>query len=88
MGRVKKYSKQHTNKHRKLAGANKRASSNTAADSEMVDQKTLPIAKRKQIFKKKERRDVKLKIKELRLQSLKLKKKNLGQKAEKKEIAH
>jgi hypothetical protein len=89
MGRVKKYSKQHTNKHRKLAGANKRASSNnTAADSEMVDQKSLPIAKRKQIFKKKERRDVKLKIKELRLQSLKLKKKNLGQKAEKKEIAH
>ena len=45
MGRVKKYSKQHTNKHRKLAGANKRA--NTAADSEMVDQKSLPIAKRK-----------------------------------------
>ena len=54
----------------------------------MVDTKTLPIEKRKQIFKKKDRRDVKHKIKELRLQSLKLKKKNLGQKAEKKEIAH
>lgn len=37
----------------------------------------LPLAKRKQIFKKKDRRDVKKRIKELRLASLKLKKKNL-----------
>ena len=38
---------------------------------------TLSLAKRKQIFKKKNRRDVKLKIKELRLKSLKLRKKDI-----------
>lgn len=43
----------------------------------MVDHSVLTIAKRKQIFKKKDRREVKSKIRELRLKSLKLKKKNL-----------
>jgi len=43
----------------------------------MVDYSVLTIAKRKQIFKKKDRREVKSKIRELRLKSLKLKKKNL-----------
>ena len=46
------------------------------------------IARQKQNFKKKDRHGIKKRIKELRLQSLKLKKKNLDQKAEKKEIAH
>ena len=41
------------------------------------DNKVLSIARQKQNFKKKNRRDVKNRIKELRLQSLKLKKKNL-----------
>jgi hypothetical protein len=45
MGRVKKYSKQHTNKHRKLAGNKK--STEASKDDEMVDRKQLPIAKRK-----------------------------------------
>lgn len=53
MGRVKKYSKQHSNKHRKVS--KHRAYSD---DEEMVDKNVLPIAKRKQIFKKKERRDI------------------------------
>lgn len=77
MGRVKKYTKQHSNKHRKVS--KNRASNNSSSDNdeEMVDRSALPIAKRKQIFKKKERRDIQIKIRELRLQSLKLKKKNL-----------
>jgi hypothetical protein len=55
--------------------------------NQVVD-KSLPLAKRKQIFKKKNRRDVKKRIQELRLKSLKLKKKNIDQKAEKRKIAH
>ena len=46
-------------------------------NEDMVDHSVLTIAKRKQIFKKKDRREVKSKIRELRLKSLKLKKKNL-----------
>jgi hypothetical protein len=48
----------------------------------------LSVAKRKQIFKKTNRRDVKKRIAELRLDSIKLKKRNLDQKAQKKIIAH
>jgi len=44
-------------------------------------QAALSVAKRKQIFKKTNRRDVKKRIAELRLESLKLKKRNLDQKA-------
>ena len=65
MGRVKKYSKQHSNKHKKLARKEK-AENNE--DAEMVESGgVLPIAKRKQIFKKKDRREVKKRITELRL---------------------
>jgi hypothetical protein len=39
--------------------------------------KVLSIARKKQNFKKRDRHDVKKRIKELRVQSLKLKKKNL-----------
>ena len=74
MGRVKKYSKQHSNKHKNLA---RKAAAEKNDDAEMIDQSVLPIAKRKQIFKKKDRREVKKQIRELRLDSLKLKKKVL-----------
>jgi len=47
-------------------------------DDEMTGQQAaLSVAKRKQIFKKTNRRDVKKRIAELRLDSLKLKKRNL-----------
>ena len=49
--------------------------------------KVLPIEKRKQIFKKKDRREVKRRIEELRKKSLRLKKRKMEQKAEKKQIA-
>jgi len=51
-------------------------------------QAALSVAKRKQIFKKKTRRDVKKHIAELRVQSLKFNKRNMDQKAKKKAIAH
>ena len=51
MGRVKKYTKQHSNKHRKVS--KNRASNNSSSDNdeEMVDRSALPIAKRTQILK-------------------------------------
>ena len=55
----------------------------------MIDEtKTLTVAMRKQIFKKKNRKEVQKTIRGLRMQSLKLKKKDLDQKAAKKKIAH
>lgn len=59
MGRVKKYSRQHSNRK-------KRDSNKNEADQAMTDN-SLPVNKRKQIFKKKNRRDVKKRIQELRL---------------------
>ena len=91
MGRVKKYAKQFSNRNKKVHAANQRLAAKEDNDQEMgqtsID-KSLPLAKRKQIFKKKNRRDVKKRIQELRLKSLKLKKKNIDQKAEKRKIAH
>ena len=85
MGRVKKYSKHNQHKSSKLrakAGVVKEANIDEDHSEDNEEMKTdnkagLSIAKRKQIFKKKDRRDVKKRIKELRMQSLKLKKRNL-----------
>lgn len=76
MGRVKKYSRQFSNSKKRQHAYNKRVQPD---DCEMVpaNESNLSIAKRKQIFKKKSRRDVKLRIKELRMKSLKLKKKDI-----------
>ena len=87
MGRVKKYSRQHSNRHKKHIHARK--VQNDSDNETMTDRtKVLPVEKRKQIFKKKDRREVKRRIEELRKKSLKLKKRKMDQKAEKKEIAH
>ena len=87
MGRVKKYAKQFTNRNKKVHAANVKLAKEK--DTEMdTNTENLPLAKRKQIFKKKNRRDVKKRIAELRLKSLKLKKKNIDQKAEKRKISH
>jgi hypothetical protein len=80
MGRVKKYSKQHSNKNKGVAKRKRDAEKgHSDSDSEMKSgsEAALTVAKRKQLFKKKDRRDVKKRIKELRAQSLKLKKRNL-----------
>ena len=78
MGRVKKYSKQFSNrnkaKHSKMLRLQEQGE-----DVDMNnDRNALSVQKRKQIFKKKDRRDLKLKIKELRARSLKLKKKDIN----------
>ena len=89
MGRVKKYTKQFTNRNKRIHSANQKLAKDDDDQgmSQVID-KSLPLVKRKQIFKKKNRRDVKKRIAELRLKSLKLKKKNIDQKAEKRKIAH
>ena len=75
MGRVKKYSKQHSNRHRSQS-AKKNRENNEAKDSDSDNSQkmnvemsegqkaALSVAKRKQIFKKSKdgRRDVKKKI--------------------------
>ena len=97
MGRVKRYSRQHENKKRRSASLAKRLNKKQDSDSDMDGVETkgrtqgdLSIAKRRQIFKKSKdgRREVKKRIMELKLQSKKLKKRNLDQKSEKKQIAH
>ena len=106
MGRVKKYSKQHSNKKRKQSAAKQRTIDpnilQNTPDKLIVDQsddevmpeltnqqKALSVAKTKQIFKKSKlgRRQVKKDILQLKLQSKKLNKRNLDQKAQKKGIA-
>ncbi len=93
MGRVKKYSKQHSNKKRNQSRESFKLkhlkNTEDEEDAPMTGQEAaLSVAKRKQIFKKTNRRDVKKRIAELRLDSIKLKKRNLDQKAQKKIIAH
>ena len=89
MGRVKKYSRPNVHKHKKSSkGVKEPKFEESGEDVNMTGHEGLTVAKRKQIFKKKDRRSVKQRIKELRVQSLKLKKKNLDQKSQKKEIAH
>ena len=89
MGRVKRYSRQHENKHRRSAsmakklGKKKNDSDNEmegdAANTQKKTQGKLSIAKRRQIFKKSKdgRREVKKRILELKMQSKKLHKRNL-----------
>ena len=89
MGRVKRYSRQHENKKRRSASLAKRIGKHNDSDSDMDgiedskgQQKTLgdlSIAKRRQIFKKSKngRREVKKRIMELKMQSKKLRKRNL-----------
>ena len=78
MGRVKKYSKQFSNRNKNKHSERLRATTNDVEMDSKEDRASLPMQKRKQIFKKKDRRDVKKRIKELRLKSLKLKKKDLS----------
>jgi hypothetical protein len=60
MGRVKHYSKQHSNKHKKQHSKNQKA---LAADKEMTtDVQVVSIARQKQNFKKKDRHGVKKRI--------------------------
>ena len=105
MGRVKKYSRQFTNKKRSKSAVKQRSLQGQEdllektpdtvkdhSDSEMTDAKRkdpLSVAKRKQIFKKSKdgRRAVKKQILDLKLASKKLRKRNLDQKSEKKDIA-
>lgn len=77
MGRVKKYSRQFSNSKKRQHAYNKRVQADDCDMEPASSEQNLSVAKRKQIFKKKNRRDVKLRIKELRLKSLKLKKKDI-----------
>ena len=99
MGRVKKYST--GTKHRRSKSLLKKkilkSADKSDNDDQMVDDSDmakssashLSVNKRKQIFKKSKdgRRELKKQILELKRQSSKLRKRNLGQKTEKKRIA-
>ena len=105
MGRVKKYSRQHSNNKRNKSALKQRSLKSQDdllektpdtikdhSDSEMNESNRkdpLSVAKRKQIFKKSKdgRRAVKKQILELKMASKKLRKRNLDQKSEKKDIA-
>ena len=97
MGRVKKYSREKDSKKRRAASMAARLGKKLESDMDGVEVKTqektqgaLSIAKRRQIFKKSKdgRRDVKKRIMELKIQSKKLKKRDLNQRDTKKSIAH
>ena len=97
MGRVKKYAVQFKNKkHRSASLAKRIGKSDTDMDGveesegQQKTQGNLSIAKKRQIFKKSKdgRRDVKKRIAELKMQTRKLRKRNLDDKGEKKQISH
>ena len=97
MGRVKKYSREKDSKKRRAASMAARLGKKLESEMDGVEVKTqektqgaLSIAKRRQIFKKSKdgRRDVKKRIMELKIQSKKLKKRDLNQRDTKKSIAH